>query len=117
MPAKPLPVARQKLLMLPKVKKSTALAIIKQVGPEVEAKMTLAGGLAETRLRDVLTNAEQGMREVLGGELDRLTALRSLNPSIRQVELDHIKNQINECAIHIQHANLQMQALRLIITN
>ncbi len=52
----------------------------------------------------------------LGAELDRLTALRKVNPSIRQEELDHLSYRIEECAIHIQHANLQLQALRLIIT-
>jgi len=48
--------------------------------------------------------------------LRRLQALREVNPSIRQEELDHLDYRIEECAIHIQHANLQLQALRLIIT-
>jgi len=98
------------------VKKSTALAIIKQVGVEVEAKLSLAAALAQTRLRDILNDAEQSMRAALGAELDRLTALREVNPSIRQEELDHLSYRIDECAIHIQHARLQLQALRLIIT-
>ena len=35
-----------------------------------------------------------------------------------QEEIDHLKYTIKECAIHIQHTNLQLQlqALRLIIT-
>jgi ATP-dependent helicase HepA len=45
-----------------------------------------------------------------------MEALRSVNPSIRQEEIDHLKYSIDECALHIQHANLQLQALRLIIT-
>jgi ATP-dependent helicase HepA len=56
------------------------------------------------------------MRAALGAEWARLTALREVNPSIRQEELDHLSYRIEECAIHIQHANLQLQALRLIIT-
>jgi ATP-dependent helicase HepA len=39
-----------------------------------------------------------------------------VNPSIRQEELDHLRHRIDECAIHIEHANLQLQALRLVIT-
>ncbi len=99
-----------------KVKKPTALAIIKQVGTEVEAKMSLASALAEARLQSILTEAEQTMRAALEDELNRLVALREVNPSIRQEELDHLSYRIEQCAIHIQHANLHLQALRLIIT-
>ena len=98
------------------VKKPTALAIIKQVHQEVEAKMTLAKDQAEQQLQEILAGADQAMREDLGAELSRLEALRSVNPSIRQEELDHLRHRIEECAIHIEHANLQLQALRLVIT-
>ena len=56
------------------------------------------------------------MREDLGAELARLEALRVVNPSIREEELDNLRHRIAECAIHIRHANLQLQALRLVIT-
>ena len=102
--------------LVEKVKKSTALAIIKQVRGEVEDKMSLAAQQAATKLQDILADAEKAMYQVLGTELDRLTALRIVNPSIRQEELDDLSYRIEECAIHIQHANLQLQALRLIIT-
>ncbi|MDG1942945.1 MAG: RNA polymerase-associated protein RapA [Halioglobus sp.] len=102
--------------LIEKVKKPTALAIIKQVRNEVEAKMLLASAQAESQLENILTTAEQTMRADLGAERDRLAALREVNPSIRQAELDHLNYRIEECAIHIQHANLQLQALRLIIT-
>ena len=98
------------------IKKSTALAIIKQVHQEAEAKMALATAQAEQQLRIILSRAEQLMREDLGRELERLEALRAVNPSIRQEELDHLRHRIDECAVHIQHANLQLQALRLVIT-
>ncbi|MEH6590912.1 MAG: RNA polymerase-associated protein RapA [Halioglobus sp.] len=102
--------------MVERVKKPTALAIIKQVRKEVEDKMTMATALAEKSLQKILTSAEQTMREDLGAELSRLQALRDVNPSIRQEELDHLAFRIEECAIHITHANLQLQALRLVIT-
>jgi ATP-dependent helicase HepA len=102
--------------LVEKVKKATALAIIKQVYDEVEAKMGLAKTLAEQTLHEILVSAEQCMREDLSAELARLESLRAVNPSIRQEELDHLRYRIEECALHIQHANLQLQALRLIIT-
>lgn len=102
--------------LIEKVKKPTALAIIKQVHTEVESKMTLASRQAEQQLQSVLVQAEEDMREKLGAELDRLQALRKVNPSIREQELDHLRYRIEECSVHINHANLQLQALRLIIT-
>jgi ATP-dependent helicase HepA len=102
--------------LVERVKKPTALAIIKQVYREVEAKMTKATTVAENKLREILAQAEATMRADLGEELRRLEALRMVNPSIRQEELDHLRFRREECAIHISHANLQLQALRLIIS-
>ena len=102
--------------LIEKVKKPTALAIIKQVHKEVEAKMGLARAHAEQTLQKILSDAEQLMRDELGRELARLEFLREVNPSIRQEEIDHLRYRSEECALHIQHANLQLQALRLIIT-
>ncbi len=102
--------------LVERVGKSTALAIIKQVHGEVEAKMAMANSMAEQQLNETLETAQAKMKSVLGEELQRLHALKRVNPSIRQEEIDHLEYTISECAIHIQHANLQLQALRLIIT-
>ncbi|MFV0476587.1 MAG: RNA polymerase-associated protein RapA [Parahaliea sp.] len=99
------------------LKKPVALAIIKQVHSEVDAKMGMATAQAESQLAGILAEAESNMRSELGAERERLQALRTLNPSIRQEEVDHLDYRIEECAVHIHHANLQLQALRLIITN
>ena len=102
--------------LVEKVQKNTALAIIKRVQNEVDAKMSLANEQAEQQLETMLDQAESAMRLALGDELQRLEALREVNTSIRQEEIDHLRYRIDECALHIRHANLQMQALRLIIT-
>ncbi|MEM1111169.1 MAG: RNA polymerase-associated protein RapA [Pseudomonadota bacterium] len=102
--------------LVEKVKKATALAVIKQVHTEVESKMHSATRNAQARLEGILDEAERAMRASLGAELSRLTALREVNPSIRDEELEHLSYRIEESAIHIRHANLQLQALRLIIT-
>lgn len=102
--------------MIERVKKPTALAIIKQVRSEVESKMNLASSLAQTTLEKTLAEADATMRSQLGEELSRLTNLRERNPSIREEELAHIAYQIEESTVHIAHANLQLQALRLVLT-
>lgn len=102
--------------LVERVNKGTALAIIKQVQEEVDKKMLLASRQATERLAPLLAAAEQRMRTELGAELERLQALRAVNPSIRQEELDYLAYRIDESALHIRHASLQLQALRLIIT-
>ncbi|MCX2981536.1 RNA polymerase-associated protein RapA [Halieaceae bacterium IMCC14734] len=99
-----------------KVKKPTALAIIKQVREEVEEKMQHAAKLASQQMNTVLEAAETTMREQLRGELERLQALAAVNPSIRSEEIEHLRVRTEECSAHIGHATLQLQALRLIIT-
>ena len=78
--------------------------------------MSLASAQAEKKLQGILTDAETTMRIDLGAELDRLIRLQMVNTSIRQEELDHLTYRMEECSTHIKHANLQLQALRLIIT-
>ncbi len=102
--------------LMQRVKKLTALEIIKQVHVEVETKVVASKQQAEQRLGDILINAEQNMRADLGEELLRLEALKAVNPSIRQEELDYLSYRIEESAAHIQQAGVQLQALRLIIT-
>lgn len=102
--------------LMQRVKKVTGLEIIKQVHSEIEAKVAASKEQAEQRLGNILTNAEQHMRAELGEELLRLKALKAVNPSIRQEELDYLSYRIEESAAHIQQAGMQLQALRLIIT-
>ena len=99
-----------------KVKKPVALQIIRQVHEQVEDKMRHAGKQAQQKMRDILRQAEADMRARLGTELERLLHLQSVNPGIRDEEIEHLRLRIEECAAHISHASLQMQGLRLIIT-
>jgi len=102
--------------LVERVKKPVALAIIKQVQKEVDAKMLQATRQADALLQDILRDSERDMRHSLGAERERMQALRAVNPAIRQEELDHLDYRIEECAVHIRHASLQLQALRLILT-
>jgi ATP-dependent helicase HepA len=78
--------------------------------------MKHATALADARREQVLAEAEERMRRELGDELRRLKTLREVNPSIRAEEIAHLEYLIEECAAHISHASLQMEALRLVVT-
>ncbi len=99
-----------------KIKKPTALAIINQVRQQVEDKMQHASQLATEQKAIIVKAAIERMREELESEHVRLKRLRQVNPSIRQEELDHVAYLMAECALHIEHASLQLEGLRLIVT-
>lgn len=72
--------------------------------------------LARTRLPALIAEAQNRMLASLTAELKRLAALRRVNPSVRQEELDQIKEEGVELHSTIQSAQLRLEALRVIIT-
>lgn len=102
--------------MIERLKKATALAIIKQVRQQVENKTSTATALAQQQLETRQQQALNTMQQQLGNELSRLQALQEVNPSVRPEEIAHLQWRMEESAAHISHATLQLQALRLIVT-
>ncbi|SHI24958.1 RNA polymerase-associated protein RapA [Ferrimonas marina] len=69
----------------------------------------------QTKLAALVAKAEQKMTDELGGELDRLKALKAVNPNIRDSELDAISEQMNLVRAHLGRAQIQLDAIRLIV--
>jgi len=57
------------------------------------------------------------MLSSLGEELKRLQSLKKVNPNIRDSEIQFLQQQIEESTHYINHAQLQLQGIRLIINN
>jgi ATP-dependent helicase HepA len=57
------------------------------------------------------------MHKTLDAEFQRLTALKTINPSVRQQELDFIKVQQSELSHYIGKAQLKFEAIRLIVVS
>ncbi|MFN2289456.1 MAG: RNA polymerase-associated protein RapA [Chromatocurvus sp.] len=102
--------------LVTRVNRSTGLAIIKQVRSQVEEHLTAATRIAEEQLRRVLSGAREAADATLGHEIERLEALRRINPQVRQDEIDHLSWQREESLRLIDRAGLQLQAVRLIVT-
>ncbi|MBW3141093.1 RNA polymerase-associated protein RapA [Ferrimonas balearica] len=75
-----------------------------------KAEQHVAGQLAE-----LVAQAEEKMTAELGGELARLDALKAVNPNIRGAELDAIREQMNMVKAHLGRAQVQLDAIRLIV--
>ncbi|WP_028109722.1 RNA polymerase-associated protein RapA [Ferrimonas futtsuensis] len=71
--------------------------------------------LAQAQLSALVAEAEQEMTRQLGGELNRLEALKRVNPNIRDSELDAVREQISLVSAHLGRAQVHLDALRMIV--
>jgi len=55
------------------------------------------------------------MQTKLEQEQQRLTALKAINPSVRQAEIDFIAHQQSELTHYIDKAQLTFEAVRMIV--
>ncbi len=82
---------------------------------QISAQVPLAHKLAEQSLIALQNEAMIAMDASLGETLERLTALKKINPNIREDELQFVKNQQQELSDHISKAELKLDAVRLIV--
>lgn len=69
------------------------------------------------RVEAIRQQAQQEMQQSLNGELERLQALKAVNPNIRDEELEAIDAQIKELSGYIGKAQYQLDSLRLIVVS
>ncbi len=72
---------------------------------------------AEVELEKLVDEARTKMTNQLTGELERLEALQAVNPNIRDEELTHLKQQMNELNHYLNGCLLQLDAVRLVLVS
>ena len=97
------------------VKKSTRLAILKQIRGDLEKMITSAQAIAQDRAQPMITEAQERVSVTMGEELNRLTELKQLNGTIREEEIDFVANRQSEALAHIANASAELQAIRVLI--
>ena len=81
----------------------------------IERMLKQAVQVAVMRLPGIISVANTQMLEYATGELKRLSALRKVNPYVRQEELDQIKSNTLELHGHLQSAQLRLDAIRVML--
>lgn len=97
------------------VKKQMALQLVKALKAQVSPLVEKAEQHAQADVDAILTSAKQSMNKKLDLEWQRMTALKAINPSVRQEELDFIKVQQAELQDYIDKARLKFEAIRLVV--
>ncbi len=94
-----------------------AAKLVGSVQKEVHSLIEAADASVEPKLQAVRQQAQQDMQASLNSELERLQALKAVNPNIREEELEVIENQIKELSGYIGKAQIQLDSLRLIVVS
>jgi ATP-dependent helicase HepA len=105
----------ESFLALSTVQANMAKQLIKALKPKLENLLEYALEHATTLGEKIQAEALTKMQDELNGEYHRLTALKLVNPAIRQQEIDFIAQQKSDLQKAIQQASLRLEALRLVI--
>lgn len=96
------------------INRHMASKIVASVQNQVHSLIDSGDTLVLPRLEVVKQQAEQEMKDSLNSELERLQALKAVNPNIREEEISALETQITELTEYIGRAQLQLDSLRLI---
>ncbi|CCN37995.1 RNA polymerase-associated protein rapA [Vibrio nigripulchritudo SO65] len=99
------------------VNRHLASKLVNSVQNDVHKLIEAGEGHIQGHLEKVRESALKDMQSSLNGELERLQALKAVNPNIRDEELEAIEAQIKELTGYIQSAQIQLDSLRLIVVS
>ncbi|HEA26060.1 MAG TPA: RNA polymerase-associated protein RapA [Ectothiorhodospiraceae bacterium] len=97
------------------VKKETARTITRAYAQELQEMVDLAEQAARRQLPEILGDARAEAQSTLSREVHRLKALQSINPNIRQSEIDFFEQELEQATAAVASANLRLDALRVIV--
>ncbi len=97
------------------IPRSSGPAIIAQVRDDIGPLQEFSAQFANTELPELIAAAQNKLTKSLTREIERLEALQKINPTIRNEEITFFREQLAQGGAAIEHATLQLQALRLIV--
>ncbi|KGJ92317.1 RNA polymerase-associated protein RapA [Colwellia psychrerythraea] len=97
------------------VKKQMALQLIKALKSQIGPLVTKAEAHGAKSIVAIQQKSLAAMQIKLSSEQQRLTALKAINPSVRQEEIDFISQQQDELSHYIDKAQLTFEAIRMIV--
>ncbi|MGY3570816.1 RNA polymerase-associated protein RapA [Vibrio paucivorans] len=99
------------------VNRHLASKLVNSVQNDVHKLIEAGDAQIAQRVDDVREQAQKEMQASLNGELERLQALKAVNPNIRDEEIEAIDDQIKELTGYISKAQVQLDSLRLIVVS
>lgn len=97
------------------LKRHTASKLVSTVQPDVHKLLQTGDQLADQQAKALIDAARQEADESLSAELNRLEALKSVNPTIREDEVDLLASNRQQVLAQLDQANWRLDAIRLIV--
>lgn len=97
------------------VNRQLANKLVTSVQGEIVKLIKASETFIEQKVDAVRQQANQEMQHSLNSELERLQALKAVNPTIRDEELEVLEQQIQELSAYIAQAQYQLDSLRVIV--
>ncbi len=101
--------------ILQRVDPDTSLKIVKAKQLEISTLLDLCEQIADRQVPELVTAAKQRSEEVLGRELDRLSALQQINSNVRDDEIEFFRDQLKQFESALGNARLRLDAVRVMI--
>ncbi len=100
---------------LKNAKKQIAQQLVKALKDEISPILEKGQAMAEAHGSQLKAEAKKAMLESGQQELTRIKALQQVNPAIRDEEIDHLAQRINDSEKEIDAAKVSLDAIRLIV--
>jgi len=97
------------------VDSDTAARIVQAGKDRIRSMMLLADKAARGRAPAILRDARQRAGDLLNREINRLQALRRVNPSVREAEIEFYRRQLATLGDIIDSATPRLDAVRVIV--
>ncbi|MCZ6722439.1 MAG: RNA polymerase-associated protein RapA, partial [Gammaproteobacteria bacterium] len=101
--------------IIQRVDTDTSLKIVKTKQAELSTLLELCGQIAHRQVPGLVASARQRSEQVLGCELDRLTALQKINANVRDEEIEFFREQLKQFDAALKNASLRLDAVRVMI--
>ena len=98
-----------------KVDRETAGKIVRAYAEQLKGMVRHADNLAQNQAPEILGSAHQQARRTLEKEINRLEALRKINPNVREEEIAFFENQWRTLDQVLETAKPRLDAIRVII--
>jgi len=98
-----------------RVKRHIGAQIAKAKRPEIQALLKKATDIAATSSEKIRSTAIAGAEERLGYEIARLESLQKVNPSVREDEVQALKQSKEKLLSSLSQIELSLDALRVVV--
>ena len=96
--------------------KQKSAPIMTQIRSVIETMYHQAAQAADKRLPEIITTASGAAEKALGAEIERLQALKDVNPQVRPEEIAYLHKQLSDNLAAIARAEVVCQGVRVLIS-